>query len=229
MTSVPAISNIQSAEKVNPASKIQRVAETALPGVTSRIQSGIGAAETAVSDAIEKWIPRNCSFGTKQFCVGFRDSKPSCFYFPFDISKIISAVPTEVANLLDNELQALKPLEGILATVPAMHIQVPLIIGLFSLLTLASLFAYSLFGRLYWIVKTYVLIGACLLCGLICVVLLGIPTVLFYDIQSNIERLGLNLGPDIRVEKGDVRDMLIGALACVFTMEILIVLSLILT
>jgi hypothetical protein len=122
-TTIPTtISNIQSIETVNAASKIQSVAETALPGVTSKIQSSISATEIAVSDVIEKWIPRNCSFGTKQFCVSFSNSKPSCFYFPFDISKIILVVPTEVANLLEDELQALKPLEGILARVLAIHI-----------------------------------------------------------------------------------------------------------
>jgi hypothetical protein len=216
-TTIPtAISNIQSAvstfETAIPASKIQSVAETAVPRIASKIQSSISAAETV-----------HCSLGTKQFCVGFSNQKPSCNYFPFAISKIISAIPKEAANLLENEFQALKPLEGILARLTAVHIQIPLIIGLFSLLAMAFLFTYSLFG--FWILKTYLKLGACLLCGLICIVLFGIPTVLFYYIQSNINDLGLNLGPNIKVKKGDMGDILIGALTCILVMAILTVVS----
>ncbi|KAF4637873.1 hypothetical protein G7Y89_g200 [Cudoniella acicularis] len=50
----------------------------------SKIQSAIGAVETAV----EAKIPRNCSLGTRQFCVGFSDHT-NCTDLSSDISDII--------------------------------------------------------------------------------------------------------------------------------------------
>jgi hypothetical protein len=155
-------------ETVVPAGKIQSVVGTAIPGVASKIQSAIGSAETVGSDAIEASIPRNCSLGTKKFCVGFSYRKPSCDSLPFDISKILAAIPTEVANLLENEikaLQVLKPLEEILAKITAARIS--LIFGLLSLPALAVLFGCVVFGELF---EKFILGLVICLCDLLCVI-----------------------------------------------------------
>jgi hypothetical protein len=176
---------------------------TAFPGIASKIQSAIGSAETVGFDAIEASIPRNCSLGTKKFCVGFSNRKPSCDNLPFNISKIIAAIPTEVANLLENEieaLQALEPLEGILAKITAARIS--LIFGLLSLPALAVLFGCVVFGQLF---EKFILRLAICLCVLLCVISFASTTSIFLNIQSKVRDIIFNLMPYIRFEEGKIK------------------------
>jgi hypothetical protein len=96
-TAIPsAASNIQSA-----AGSATNVLATAIPSATSNIQNAVGSIKTATSGKIESLIPRNCSFGIKKFCVGFKN------YMNYndlllDISKII---PPEITNIAGDEIQ----------------------------------------------------------------------------------------------------------------------------
>ena len=44
---------------------------TAIPSAISQVQSASNVAATAIPKAIKELIPKNCSLGIKQFCVGF--------------------------------------------------------------------------------------------------------------------------------------------------------------
>ncbi|KAF4624708.1 hypothetical protein G7Y89_g13461 [Cudoniella acicularis] len=97
---------------------------TAVSAASSKVQGPAGAVATAVTDitnitAIEAMIPRNCSLGTKQFCLGF-DTNTTCHSLPLNISNI---VPEAVVKFVSGEVKSLLPLEGILAKVTLASIQ----------------------------------------------------------------------------------------------------------
>src|SRR5438045_3659875 len=109
------------------------VVATALSPAISKVQSAAGAA-TAIPDinTIKEMIPRNCSLGTKQFCVEF-DNRTECNNLPLNLSKI---VPEVVATFIGDQVQALEPLPVILAKVTVENIQGCLIAGLVLMLML---------------------------------------------------------------------------------------------
>jgi len=90
----------------------------ALPAAASKVQSGIGAAASDIN-TIKGLIPRNCSVGTKQFCVGFVHNT-TCNGLPLNISDII---PEAVTSFIGDEAQSLQPLEGVMAKVTPTVIQ----------------------------------------------------------------------------------------------------------
>ena len=73
---------------------------TDIPAVTSKIQSAVGAAKTA---AIKALLPRNCSLGTKQFCVGFSNHTK----YNDLLLNIFNIIPEDVARFVGDIVQAL--------------------------------------------------------------------------------------------------------------------------
>jgi hypothetical protein len=71
----------------------QSEVQSAASLLNTTVSGTAGAATTVVSDitAIETIIPRNCSLGTKQFCIRF-ENKTNCTDFLFNISNIIPEV-----------------------------------------------------------------------------------------------------------------------------------------
>ena len=120
---------------------------TAIPGAISQVQSAANAAATTIPKAIEELIPKNCSLGTKQFCVGFTHNI-TCDDLPLALSDI---VPEEVKSFLGDQLNDLQSLEGISTKVTSAYIQDCLIVGLVLMLILATIFFCSIFGRLFCI------------------------------------------------------------------------------
>ena len=112
------------------------VLTTAIPAAASNIQSAASAAETAAINEIEALIPINCSLGTKQFCIGFTNHT-KCNDLPFNVSNIILEAAT---SFVGNEIQALQPLEGILAKVMPANIQGCSILALVLILVMATIF-----------------------------------------------------------------------------------------
>lgn len=213
------------------------VAATAIPGAISKVQSAASAAATAIprAKAIEALIPRNCSLGTKQFCVGF-SNRTECNSLPLNISDI---VPKALANLVDdkaqplegilvsiivNQVQALQPLEGILTRVTPSNTQVCLILGLVLMLVLRVIFACSIFSRIFSLASflfklgVFIRVIVCLVSGLICLIPFLIPTVILYILQSKPQ----NLPSSIEVEKGEVSGYCLGAFCCTVVMMLLI-------
>jgi hypothetical protein len=179
----------------------------------SKIQSAAGAAETAVSkiNAIEALIPRNCSLGIKQFCVGFSDHT-KCNNLPLNISDII---PEAITSFIGNEIQSLQALEAIMAKVTPTLIQDCLVFGLGFLAVIAATFVCLIF-KLISVATLFLRLGVGLLV-ILCFVPFVIPTAILYLVQSEIQGLGSVVG----IEKGDAADQCMGALVCTGVMMLL--------
>jgi hypothetical protein len=81
---------------------------TAISAASSKVQGAAGAVITAISDitnitAINAIILRNCSLGTKQFCIGF-DTNTTCYDLLLNISNI---VPEAVMKFVSDEVKSL--------------------------------------------------------------------------------------------------------------------------
>ncbi|KAF8856254.1 hypothetical protein BDZ45DRAFT_594494 [Acephala macrosclerotiorum] len=177
---------------------------TAVPGAASKIQSSAGAIETA----IEALLPRNCSLGTTQFCIAFINGT-KCNDLPLNISHI---VPETVASFVDNEIQSLRPLEGILAKITPASIKGCLILGLVLLFGLIVTFVYLILKIASFLER----LGLCLLCLFFCISFI-IPTAFMYDVQSKIQ----SIGPIAGIEKGGASNQVLEALICAIIMAFL--------
>jgi hypothetical protein len=197
----------------------------ALPAAASKVQSGIGAAASKVQsgigaaasdiDTIEARIPRNCSFGSKNFCVG-SVYNTTCYNFPFNISDIIpEGIPEDVTSFIIDKVQFLKPLEGILAEAIIITIRGSLYLGLGCLALITALF-------FYFILKVLSVATLCvrlLICfsTILFFVLFAIATGILYHAQSKIQELGSIFG----IEKGDMSTHYTVILICAGVMMLL--------
>jgi hypothetical protein len=149
---------------------------TATAAAGSKIQSAVSAAETAVSkiNAIEALIPRNCSLGIKQFCIGF-SNHTKCNDLPLNISDIILEAIQKLYQ------RRSPPPEEIMAKVTPTTIQGSFIFGLGFLAVMAAIFACLLFELIS--VATFFLKLVVGLLAILCFVLFVIPTAILYHIQ----------------------------------------------
>lgn len=197
---------------------------TAISAASIKAQGAAGAAETAVSDitnitAIEAMIPRNCSLGTKQFCIGFED-KINCTDFPLNISNI---VPKAVMKFIGDDIQSLQPLEGILAKVTLAKIQDSLILGLISSLIstfLIILIFTCLFFEFISFAARLLKLGACLV-SVFCFALFLLAYLTLHHVQSKIQ----DFKSVMMVEEGPVSNLSIGAVICAGVMMLLTILT----
>ena len=180
---------------------------TAAGAVGSKIQSAAGAAETAV----EALIPRNCSLGTRQFCVGF-SNHTNCADLPLNISDII---PEAVTSFIGDGAQSLQPLEGIMAKVAPSIIQGSFAFGLGFLVIMAALFVITIF-RLLSITTFFLRLGVCLV-AVLSFIPFVIPTAILYQVQSDIRGLESIVG----IKKGDVASKCTGVVFCAGVMMLL--------
>jgi len=192
------------------------VLATATAAAGSIIQSAAGAAETAVSEinAIEALMPRNCSLGTMQFCVGF-SNHTKCNDLPLNISDII---PEAITSFIGDEVQRLLPLEGIMAKVIPTIIQGAFFFGLGFSAVMAVIFV-CLISKLISVATFFLRLGVGLL-AVLCCVPFAITTTILYGVQSEIQGFGSIVG----VEKGDGAGQSMGALVCVGVMTLLTIL-----
>lgn len=180
---------------------------TAISAASSKVQGAAGAVTTAISDitnitAINAMIPRNCSLGTKQFCIGF-DTNTTCHDLPLNISNI---VPEAVMKFVGDEVKSLQPLEGILAKVTLASIQGWVILGLifilFIILMLACLHFFSFATRL-------LKLGVCLV-SVFCFVFFLFSYLTVHYVQSRIPGFKSIIG----VEEGPLGHLSMGVLIC---------------
>lgn len=189
---------------------------TAISAASIKAQGAAGAAATAVSDitnitAIEAMIPRNCSLGTKQFCIGF-ENKINCTDFPLNISNI---VPKAVIKFIGDEIQSLQPLEGILAKVTLAKIQDSLILGLIFTLLIILIFTCLFFEFISFAARLLKL-GVCLV-SVFCFALFLLAYLTLHHVQSKIQ----DFKSVIMVEEGPVSNLSIGAVICAGIMMLL--------
>jgi hypothetical protein len=177
------------------------------PNMASQVRSA--------ADAIETAIPQNCSVGTKQFCVGF-PHKFLCYSLPLNVSKII---PTNVENLVQINLNDIRPLTDALAKVTTASIQDALVIGVTFIFIMSALSICTVFGR--FLCLTAILlrfrilkVGTLLLLGLICCSPFLVATIVLYIVKSKTE----HLPPWIQVEEGEVSRTSVEGLCCAIVM-----------
>jgi hypothetical protein len=132
---------------------------------------------------------------------------------------ISDIIPEDIVNFLSDEIQALQPLEGIMAKVTPGNIQDLLILGLGLMLVMAVLFAFLISGLLAF-VNFFLRLGFCLFI-LLCFIPFLIPTITLYHVQSKIQ----DLGSSIEVEKGNVANLFVGAVCCAAFMALAVIMS----
>ncbi|KAG4423588.1 hypothetical protein IFR04_003270 [Cadophora malorum] len=192
------------------------VLATAIATAANNAQSAAGAVATAATAAIEGSIPRNCSLGTKGFCVGFANHTQQCSKFPLNVSRII---PEAVISFVADDFQALQPLAGILARVTQTNVEYCLRFGLGFILIMGAILVVLIFTPLFSFVHFLMKFGISLVSGVVFCVLLLAPTVILYEVQKNI----LNLQPLIQVEKGVAISYGWGASGCAILMMLLVI------
>jgi hypothetical protein len=192
------------------------VLATAIATAVNNAQSAAGAVATAATAAIEGSIPLNCSLGTKGFCVGFANHTQQCDKFPLNVSRII---PEAVVSFVADDFQALQPLAGILARVNPTNIEYCLRFGLGFILIMGTILVFLIFTRLFSFVHFFLKFGISLVSGVVCCLLLLVPTVILYEVQRKIQ----DLQPFIQVEKGVASSYSWGASGCAILMMLLVI------
>jgi hypothetical protein len=164
---------------------------------------------------IEDYVPLNCSFGIRQFCVSYRHERsPACSDSPFDISALLPdkalALPGLIEDALRDRIGELYPLVDKLSSLPT-SVSICLIVG-----NINTMLALGLFG--------------CLACdnrisrktGLKARVLIYIsmamaccaPYLALALIQSKVVKEAESLPAWVKVEQGDMFGYSIVLLVC---------------
>lgn len=176
---------------------------TDFQGLTPRAEQ----TETPVASAVPTnglLIPQNCSLGTRQFCIGFRDYQ-NCNDLPLNVSAIFSKAFTGLINDQNEDLQFLG---RILAKATPALIREPLIAGLALALLLAISVIFTIAGPQFDMITRW--IGPALssklrlATSLACCLLFFIPTVVCLTLLSEAQSLTTTFG----VKKGDVSNNL---------------------
>jgi hypothetical protein len=196
---------------------------TAAPGVVSQVQSeaisvtstAAGLLKTAIPDSIKALIPRNCTIGTKKFCVGLAHSAP-CYNLP---PNILQFIPAEVQNLVINDI---KPLDTALEKLTKTNVEDVLIIGVVLVFVMSCVSICLMFGRFLCLTAIlprfrYLIVGCFLLMGLICCASFSVASFIPHVVKSESEHL-LSW---IQVEQGDVGKLSVGGLGCAIIIAVL--------
>jgi hypothetical protein len=164
---------------------------------------------------IEDYVPLNCTFGIRQFCVGYRHERiPACSDSPFDISALLPdktlALPGLIEDALKDRIGELYPLVHKLSSLPT-SVSICLIAG-----TINTMLALGLFSCLACDnrisrkagLKTRVLIYLSM--AMACCA----PYLALALIQSKVVEEAESLPAWVRVEQGDIFGYSIGLLVC---------------
>ena len=191
-------------------------AATVFSSVTSQAKSVASAAATAIP-GVDAIIPRNLSFGTKQFCVGF-SNRMECNNLPVNASNIL---PKALMSAVGDQIEDFHRLDGILASSSPEYIRLFFISGLATTMIMAVMFVSFFFGRYFGLVPHQqdlsLVLMLRLLIGLICCVSFLILTVIVYTLYSKSNGLPSN----IRVNRGDVGGYCWGAFFSAVLMRVL--------
>lgn len=191
-------------------------AASAISSVTSQAKSAASAVATDVAGA-DTMIPRNCSLGTKEFCVGF-SNREDCTHLPVDVSKIF---PASITSLASDQAGFLQPLEGILQRVTPAYIQDPLIFGLALTLVMAVIFASSNlswpFGSVIRQLGPTLTLGLSLVIGLACCLIFFVPMVICLILRLEAQKLHSN----VETKEGNVGSYCLGAFLSAIVLMVL--------
>jgi hypothetical protein len=116
------------------------------PSVTTAALSVISEAQTVVSSAITTIqtdlgfvIPKNCTLGTRYFCLGYVNNV-TCSGLPLNVSDLLSrALPASISHQPSN----LESLDQMLKLISSGAIEGPFILGIISVAILVIALQYA--------------------------------------------------------------------------------------
>ena len=187
-----------------------------VPAQITKVGSAVGAAATKISATLEATVPKNCSVGTTQFCVGFA-TKSTCHQLPVDLSQII---PTEIQKDLPDSFD-LQAINGVLARITSPYIEWALIAGLVALCILVLAFICTLNGWVNLFVGSHkhraTGIFVHYIIGLLFCAPFLVPTVVLGLLVSKMQA-----APSwVQFHQGEVFGLCVGCLCCAATVVFL--------
>ncbi|KAH7111851.1 hypothetical protein B0J11DRAFT_447300 [Dendryphion nanum] len=186
---------------------------TAVPSVISQVQSAADTLATALPGEVEALIPRNCSIGTKKFCLGLAHNVTR-HSLPLNMSKF---VPAGVEKVFQINLNDIQPLNDALAKVTMANIQDALIIGVVLAFIVTTISMCSISGKFLCLTDILLRVGISLLFGMICCIPFLVAAIVLYMFNSKAK----HLPPWIQVEEGEVSRLTVGGLCCAIVMLVL--------
>jgi hypothetical protein len=200
------------------------VAATKAFDAAGHVQSAVSSAAAAYLQDIEEHIPQNCSFGTTQFCIGYKHDL-KCSDLPFNLSSVIPDIvhdlPDSVGDTVRDRMDAMSLLSASLAKFPAFYIPNTLIAGLILVSTITVFSICLAFGWLSRVVHTlhvkYWVLGLFVLGFLCCS-----PLILLVAIMRMLIEKANELPSWIEVEKGEVLGLCFGALGYALALTLLV-------
>ena len=161
---------------------------------------------------VKDQVPHNFSLGTTQFCLGFSHNL-TCTNLPLNLSDVF---PNGIDSLLGDRIDGIRTFTAIFNKAFPWCIPVGLVSGLIYVLIVTASLLSSLLGRALCVPKIVRRVGDCskviplLVLGMICCVLLSIPTAILFLLRSNTETLSAY----IDVKHGEMDRMMLGTLCC---------------
>ena len=219
-------------------SKVNSVTDAVATSLPDAITGLPGAIADPIQD-MEEYIPKNCSLGTAEFCVGYKH-KITCKKLPLSLSDLVPDIAQHLPDgvqvlpdILEKPLQdlvqefqkklqeKLQPLERTLKKVTTPFVQKCLVAGLVLFVIIAILFACAIISGLFNIssvlLRLTIGLRVVVVLGLVCCILLFIPTIVLGLFQAKAKAL-----PSwVEVEKGQVGGLCVGALCCAVVMTFL--------
>jgi hypothetical protein len=204
---------------------LQDGARSALEAAATRVAGAATQAESAISSAaatvqsIEDYVPRNCSLGTKRFCIGYKQDV-NCSGLPLNLTSLLPVslqeLPGPVENAIRDRVETLSQLADSSTRFSAFSVSATLISGL-VLMIMVVVLALSLslgrpqvitgvFGKLRVVSRALALLTL----GLVCC----FPFVLLAVILHTVLKAARGLPSWVEVKTGEACGLGFGALAC---------------
>jgi hypothetical protein len=191
---------------------------TAVPAAISKVQSAASTTVTEALNAVKAAIPRNCSIGTTQFCIGLAHNI-SCHDLPVNLSNII---PADVEGLFQVKPNDIKAVNGALAKVTVINIRDCFIAGLILILAMAAISVCLALGPSFSLAAVLprfktLRIWIHLLLGLLCCIPFTLAAIILHVLNMKAQQL-----PSwIQVEQGEVGKLCLGSLCCAIIIVLL--------
>jgi hypothetical protein len=183
---------------------------TAAASVISEAQTIVSSAITAIQTDLVSAIPKNCTLGTRYFCLGYVDNM-TCSGLPLNVSDILSRVlpapisyQSSILELLDQKLKL----------VSSSAIEGPFILGIIAagILVIKSIFEY-----LFWDLPFETILSG--VGNLVCIISFICPTIIQWVLYSETEHLPLKVAS----QKGKLMGNSVAILCCTITMTFCLV------
>ena len=206
--------------------------------IPSEIKSAVGATASHAADQaatliedIEKNVPRNCTLGTKRFCITSMNIS-ECVNLPFNISVVlpnfVKELPSSISDVILDQVGALSPLAEGLAKFPTFYVLDTLLSGLVLLTAFTAFAIFSVFKQMSFMLNVIRKLGRGLSVFIVLVFgfLFCIPFALLASFLHGILKKASELPSWVGVRKGTAIDLCYGVLTCASALSVLIALLL---